>query len=405
MIVPMLVVLLVPSAVAFHVATIQDAARSRHAARSITSTMAADANGDNDDKPAGPLLPPAELERLRSRIQKIQENGITSPSEKLFELATKETPSALMRSFFAGASPEVSQAMRDAITSLLGSLPPLEFDARMTTTGDKLAALMLQLQMTGYMLRNAEYVMTLRRLLQLKTRSAAEYREAFARLDLDGSGYIEVGEVEELLRQVYKGDVPSVEISSFIALFDTDSDGRVSWEEFAHALGATEGATAPSNFLALPAPPEGITAPQPTLTGTVTVSLDDGTEVKMDANAYMDQLKSEAEALRRDLRNMEQKKAQTEATFSTSIAAYVSSLSESQLKALTSGISEDVVGAMRLLVKYLLRDPSGEGELGKDQEVTMEQAKLQTLCLYQLVLGYKLREAEATGEANESIGR
>ena len=149
MIVPMLVVLLVPSAVAFHVATIQDAARSRHAARSITLTMAADANGDNDDKSAGPLLPPAELERLRSRIQKIQENGITSPSEKLFELATKETPSALMRSFFAGASPEVSQAMRDAITSLLGSLPPLEFDARMTTTGDKLSALMLQLQMTG----------------------------------------------------------------------------------------------------------------------------------------------------------------------------------------------------------------------------------------------------------------
>ena len=46
-------------------------------------------------------------------------------------------------------SPEVSQAMRDAITSLLGSLPPLEFDARMTTTGDKLSALMLQLQMTG----------------------------------------------------------------------------------------------------------------------------------------------------------------------------------------------------------------------------------------------------------------
>jgi hypothetical protein len=102
---------------------------------------------------------------------------------------------------------------------------------------------------------------------------------------------------------------------------------------------------------------------------------------------------------------MEKKKAQTEATFSTSIAAYVSSLSESQLKALTSGISEDVVGAMRLLVKYLLRDPSGSGGLVKDQEVSMEQAKLQTLCLYQLVLSYKLREAEATGEANKSIGR
>ena len=147
-------------------------------------------------------------------------------------------------------------------------------------------------------------------------------------------------------------------------------------------------------------------APQPTLTGTVTVSLDDGTEVEMDANTYMDQLKSEAQALRRELSSIEQKKAEKEeAAFSSSISAYVSSLSEPQLKTLTSGISEDVVGAMRLLVQYLLRDPSGEGELAKDQEVTMEQTKLQTLCLYQLVLGYKLREAEATGEANESIGR
>ena len=71
---------------------------------------------------------------------------------------------------------------------------------------------------------------------------------------------------------------------------------------------------------------------------------------------------------------------------------------------LTSSISEDVVGAMRLLVQYILRDPSGSGQLDKGQEVKMEQAKLQTLCLYQLVLGYKLREAEATGEANDAIG-
>jgi hypothetical protein len=89
-----------------------------------------------------------------------------------------------------------------------------------------------------------------------------------------------VGEVEELLCQAYKVYVPSVEVAHGQEL-------GVSLEEFAHDD------TAPSNFLALPAPPEGITAPQPTLTGTVTVSLDDGAEVEMDANAYMDQLKSE----------------------------------------------------------------------------------------------------------------
>jgi len=350
------------------------------------------------------MLPASEMERLRSRIAKIQESGLASPSEKLFELATQESPSSLMRNFFSSASPEVTQAMQEAITTLLGSLPPLEFDARMTTTGDKIAALMLQLQMTGYMLRNAEYVMTLRRILQLKSRSLSEYRKAFDGLDLDSSGYIEVGEVEELLCEVYDGDVPAYEVSSFISLFDTDGDGRVSWEEFASALGADDDmAGTAAALLALPAPSDG-DAPQPKVSGAVTVEFDDGSEVEMDANLYMEQLKAEAQALRDELSGIEQKKAERQSALSTSISAYVSSLSEPQLKLLISGISEDVVGAMRLLVQYILRDPSGSGELAKDQEVTMEQAKLQTLCLYQLVLGYKLREAEATGEANDAIG-
>jgi len=80
------------------------------------------------------------------------------------------------------------------------------------------------------------------------------------------------------------------------------------------------------------------------------------------------------------------------------------SLPEDQLKLLTNGISDDVVDAMKQIVKYILKAPSGDGELGKEETVTMEQTKLQTLCMYQLSLGYKLREAEATGEANDAVG-
>ena len=68
---------------------------------------------------------------------------------------------------------------------------------------------------------------------------------------------------------------------------------------------------------------------------------------------------------------------------------------------LSSGISEDVVTAMRQIVTYILRAPSGEGELDAKAEVTLEQQKLMDLCLYQLILGYTLREAEAKGEASD----
>merc|ERR1719217_319384 len=135
-----------------------------------------------------------------------------------------------MREFFSSASPQVREAMQDAVLSLLGSLPPLQFDSQITTTGDRLAALMLQLQMTGYMLRNAEYVFTLRSLLDIKSRSIEEYRAAF----------IEMPEVQKLLMDVYGGAPPPYEATTFLSFFDTNNDGKISWEEFAEALGASQ---------------------------------------------------------------------------------------------------------------------------------------------------------------------
>ena len=43
--------------------------------------------------------------------------------------------------------------------------------------------------------------------------------------------------------------------------------------------------------------------------------------------------------------------------------------------------------------------------MAKDDTVTIERDELQQLCLYQLVLGYNLRESEAKGDANDMIGR
>ena len=269
-------------------------ARTRHACRrcSLPATVVM---SSADDLPAeeppegGGLISPTDLAKLRSRIAKIQEEGLTTPAQKLFELATQKPPQMLLQEFFATTSPQISSAMQEAVTSLLGALPtmvgtrrvqplciqswhltmfaralslvPQEFDSQLTTTGDKLAALMLQLQMTGYMLRNAEYVMALRQVLQLQTRSTAEFRATFDRIDLDQSGYIETAEVEELLSDIYKGDVPAHEVSTFLSLFDTDGDGRIRYAR-AHACGMGDGE------LSLPSlPPSKQRGPQSTPTG------------------------------------------------------------------------------------------------------------------------------------------
>jgi Ca2+-binding EF-hand superfamily protein len=63
-----------------------------------------------------------------------------------------------------------------------------------------------------------------------------EFRAAFARLDVDRSGYIEAGEIENLLFDTYGFPPLEDEVKLFMDEFDANKDGRVSWEEFQDAL-------------------------------------------------------------------------------------------------------------------------------------------------------------------------
>lgn len=119
------------------------------------------------------------------------------------------------------------------------SSPTAGVETLVKASGDKIGSLCFQLQMTGYLFRNAEYVLALKDLLKLKGKvSIGDYKKAFDRLDTDGSGYIESSEIQQLFDDVYEGKAPQVEINAFLQFFDQNNDGRISWEEFETGLGA-----------------------------------------------------------------------------------------------------------------------------------------------------------------------
>ena len=75
------------------------------------------------------------------------------------------TPSRVIADFVGTAQPLVINAMSDAVASLvggMGSSPSMGIDVTARVEGKKLGALCFQLQMTGYMFRNAEYVLALK---------------------------------------------------------------------------------------------------------------------------------------------------------------------------------------------------------------------------------------------------
>lgn len=75
-------------------------------------------------------------------------------SNPYMAVVSQISPSDLISKFTSSAHPRVQNAVRSTILSLIGGLPKMAFDTTTITTGKRLASLMFQLQMTGYMFKN-----------------------------------------------------------------------------------------------------------------------------------------------------------------------------------------------------------------------------------------------------------
>lgn len=278
-------------------------------------------------------------------------------------VVSRLAPSDLIARFTSTASPRVQDAVRTTVLGLIGGLPQMAFSTKTVATGERLASLMFQLQMTGYMFKNAEYRSSLSRGLggseermQLPGSSTPEEEEEAARAAVrEGRGRI-----EGKIKVRYGGGGGS---SGSDASDDAD-----------------EGET--------PAP----STP--------------GLEVEVDAKAYMSELRGEVSRLRDELDATKQAK---EEEIRKDLLTYIRTLPQQELQQLTGTMSPEVLDAMKGLVSAVLagigedeEDPlaggGGANGIGPDTVTEQSGEALAQLCMWQLVVGFNLRELEVREE-------
>lgn len=81
-------------------------------------------------------------------------------AQRYFNLIQKMPANELIAKFAQTAPKYVQEAARSTMVTLFGSLPTYALDAALITTNTKLASLLFQMQITGYMFKNAEYRMS-----------------------------------------------------------------------------------------------------------------------------------------------------------------------------------------------------------------------------------------------------
>lgn len=413
------------------------------------------------------------LGALRTRVGDLESGKGGDPSQALFRLMSAPSPNQAIGQFVSNANPQVVQAMSGAVSSLLGGLsnPSMGVEIQVKASGEKIGNLCFQLQMTGYMFRNAEYVLALKQLigngsnkLSSNNNNMEDYKEAFDRLDTDNSGYIEISEIQELFREAYGGkeeDVPKFEITAFLEFFDTNEDGRISWEEFERGLTSSSSSANSARFKAAKKSKKDEFADKlmasmeeanegalddddddnddgisESISGTIEIEMDDGKIVEVDAKEYMENLKEEAQKLKLALRMEKEGGAMPDDNSNSNnsqdpmaglnipnnngggeamvdIASYVASR-QGDVKSLTEGIKPEIVDTMKKLVDFVLEggdsgrngksksDDGAATKLSDQEKAEMEMeipgSALQQLALWQLVLGYRLREEEAKGD-------
>jgi hypothetical protein len=126
---------------------------------------------------------------------------------------------------------------------------------------------------------------------------------------------------------------------------------------------------------------------------------DSGTEIEVDAAAYMSELREEVSKLRDELVATRESK---EEALRKDLLLYIRTLPAQELKSLTNTMSQDVLVCMKGLVQAVLAG-IGDGQIGPETVTEQSGEAMAQLCMWQLAVGYNLRELEVREEMKQNL--
>eukprot|EP00172_Hildenbrandia_rubra_P004370 Plantae.Rhodophyta-Hildenbrandia_rubra.ctg871.p1 GENE.Plantae.Rhodophyta-Hildenbrandia_rubra.ctg871~~Plantae.Rhodophyta-Hildenbrandia_rubra.ctg871.p1 ORF type:complete len:343 (-),score=63.56 Plantae.Rhodophyta-Hildenbrandia_rubra.ctg871:2945-3973(-) len=172
-------------ACSFHGAKSPRLSRARPRASVSTTIMLSMGQESESQEPTQGEEPNAEQ---KSRFERSDDGsrdvefdvGEEGEGNELFEFVRKVAPPDLVARFSKNAPKVVQNAIRHTLMNMLGSLPPVAFSASVETVAANLVQLLHSSLVTGYMMRNAQYRMSLTRTLaatELKSLPGTMVRE------------------------------------------------------------------------------------------------------------------------------------------------------------------------------------------------------------------------------------
>jgi len=234
------------------------------------------------------------------------------------------------------------------------------------------------------------------------------------------------------LSQSLKGMDTGVGGGSSPYLLGTDGEEEFESEEDGLTKGQLKGGTIKVSYGTNNQKGESTTTPPTDTDDTTTTTTSDSflpEDVEVDAQAYTSELRTQVSKLRASLAEAE---SINEQAVQKDLLLYIRTLPKQELQSLTGDMSVEVLAAMKGLVNVVMNglsgDSGGDGSVGRDAttatnsgdnttttggdnvpkirpDTVTEQSgeAMAQLCMWQLVVGYNLRELEVREELKNQL--
>ncbi|KAF8821669.1 hypothetical protein IE077_001752, partial [Cardiosporidium cionae] len=307
--------------------------------------------------------------------------SLTFPNNAFFEAVVRLAPNELISRFVQSTPKRVQEAARTTVLGLLGTLPKFALETTVLTTGEKLANLMFQLQITGYMFKNAEY-----------------------RMSLSDCFKFVIPPQSSIASPWFPGNIGAKQVTAISSqMWNTSSNTNSpkNTDDLTSNDSATPENSQIEHFESTNFPQKNVNKGASNISGRIYVQLTDGKTIEVDAAQLVGELRTQIRDLRTELENLTTSRENVK---EIDLLSYIKSLPEVQMRSLTENISEDVIEAMRKLTSIVV-EGLGAGKDFSGETITQQTGSvIAQLCMWQLAVGYNLRELEVREEIRRSFG-
>ncbi|SOV12093.1 conserved Plasmodium protein, unknown function [Plasmodium gaboni] len=324
----------------------------------------------------------------------LNNKSFENSNNKYFDKICSISPNELINRFFENTSERVKDAVKNIIFNIIGNIQKYTIETSILITYEKIYNFLLQIILTGYMIKNADYRLSLNESLydQNNILNKKDYDEQPDKQQDEKKQQINVNKEKQQYHEYQEEDLFNLKKSFHTLFSDNNINNNMSEEQL------NKGDILNSKHII--DPDNNNIDKKDNIDNLQRNEESNDNYPIINTKNYILFLRQKINSLEKQLNMLKESK-----TFlNDDLLSYIKSLTEIQLRSLTDNIGPLVLDSTKKIVELVIQGMTLNINKNMSNELIYVSGSVLTyICFWQLIIGYTLREMEIRDELSDYL--